>query len=163
MAKANANEIIDPPLGTDGDAPVISSGELEISAPPERVWAVLTDFDHWPAWNADVKSMRFKGAVAPGSEFRWRAGPGTISSRIERVESPLLIAWTGNTLGINAIHVWMLKAQNGSTLVRTEESYDGLVARILRRPLQKTLDGVLERGLRYLKAEVERQGAAHAP
>jgi hypothetical protein len=163
MAKANANEIFDRPSGTNGDAPVIGSGELEISAPPERVWAVLTDFDHWPAWNADVKSMQFKGPVAPGSEFRWKAGPGTISSRIERVEPPLLIAWTGNTLGIKAIHVWMLKAQNGSTLVRTEESYDGLVARILRRPLQKTLDGVLERGLRYLKAEVERQGAAHAP
>jgi hypothetical protein len=163
MAKANANEIFDRPSGTNGDAPVIGSGELEISAPPERVWAVLTDFDHWPAWNADVKSMQFKGSVAPGSEFRWKAGPGTISSRIERVEPPLLIAWTGNTLGIKAIHVWMLKAQNGSTLVRTEESYDGLVARILRRPLQKTLDGVLERGLRYLKAEVERQGAAHAP
>ena len=106
-------------------------------------------------------SSRGRSLQDPSSDGR--QDPGRISSRIERVEPPLLIAWTGNTLGIKAIHVWRLKAQNGSTLVRTEESYDGLVARILRRALQKTLDGVLERGLRYLKAEVERQGAAHAP
>jgi hypothetical protein len=40
--------------------------------------------------------------------------------------------------------------------VRTEESYDGIVARVLRGPIQKTLDRGLDDGLRYLKAEVER-------
>jgi uncharacterized protein YndB with AHSA1/START domain len=163
MAKANANEIVDPPTGANREAPVVGRTELEISAPPEHVWAVLTDFDEWPAWNADVKSMQFNGSVAPGSEFRWKAGPGTITSRIERVEPPLLIAWTGKTLGIQAIHLWTLNPQNRSTLVQTEESYDGLVARILRRSLQKTLDRALERGLRCLKAEVERQSAAAGP
>jgi uncharacterized protein YndB with AHSA1/START domain len=163
MAKASASEIVVPPAGINQEAPVIGRNELEIPAPPERVWAVLTAFDQWPTWNTEVKSMEFAGSVARGSEFRWKAGPGTITSRIERAEPPLLIAWTGKTLGIKAIHFWMLESQNGSTLVRTEESYDGLVARILRRSLQKTLDGALERGLRCLKAEVERQSAAAGP
>jgi hypothetical protein len=48
--------------------------------------------------------MAMQGAVARGSTFRWKAGPGTITSRIERVEPPRLIAWTGKTLGIHAIH-----------------------------------------------------------
>ena len=39
----------------------------------------------------------------------------------------------------------------------TEESYDGLVARLFRRPLQKTLDRALADGTRYLKAEAERR------
>jgi hypothetical protein len=47
--------------------------------------------------------------------------------------------------------------------VRTEESYDGLIARVFRRSLQKALDEALDRGLRYLKTEVERQTAASAP
>ena len=105
--------------------------------------------------------MRFEESVAPGSKFRWKAGPGTIASVIARVEPPGHIAWTGKTLGIKAIHVWMLELQDGKTRVRTEESYDGLVARTFRGSMQKALDGALERGLRYLKAEVERQGPAH--
>jgi uncharacterized protein YndB with AHSA1/START domain len=149
--------------GINREAPVVGKSELEISAPPERVWAVLTDLDQWPTWNADVKSMQFGKSVAPGSTFRWKAGPGRISSVIGRVEPPLLIAWTGRTLGIKATHFWILEPQNGSTLVRTEESYDGLVAHVFRGSLQKTLDEALERGLRCLKTEVERQTAASAP
>ena len=40
--------------------------------------------------------------------------------------------------------------------MHTEESYEGLVARLLRRPLQKTLDAALTDGVRYLEAEAER-------
>jgi hypothetical protein len=43
--------------------------------------------------------------------------------------------------------------------VRTEESYEGVVARLLRGSLQKTLDAALADGLRSLKAEVERSDA----
>jgi uncharacterized protein YndB with AHSA1/START domain len=136
-------------------APVVGRSQTEIDASPEAVWEVLTAFERWPSWNPDVKSMTFDGNVAPGSVFRWKAGPGTITSRLEEVEPPERIAWTGKTLGISAIHTWQLDAQNGATLVRTQESYDGLVARLLRRSLQKTLDRALADGLRHLKAEVE--------
>lgn len=87
--------------------------------------------------------------------FRWRAGPGTITSTLERVEEPRLIAWTGRTLGITAIHFWHLQPRDGTTLVRTEESYEGLVATLLRRYLKKTLDTALAEGLHDLRAEVE--------
>ena len=146
----------------DRQAPVVGASELEIPAAPEAVWKVLTDFERWPSWNPDVKSMSMQGPLAVGSEFEWRAGPGTITSTIQRVEPPRLIAWTGRTLGIRAIHFWWLEPRDAGTFVRTEESYDGLVARVLRRPLQKTLDRALEDGLRHLKAEVERQTAQAA-
>jgi hypothetical protein len=61
------------------------------------------------------------------------------------------------TLGIRAIHFWWLEPRDGGTFVRTEESYEGLVARLLRRSLQRALDGALENGLRSLKREVERR------
>jgi hypothetical protein len=142
------------------DAPVIGSSEIEIAAAPEHVWDVLTDFERWPSWNTDVRSMSMGGPVAPGSVFRWKAGPGTITSTIERVEAPRLIAWTGKTLGIKAIHFWYLEARNGKTVVRTEESYDGLVARVFRGSIQKVLDRALENGLQGLKAEVERRSSS---
>ena len=85
------------------------------------------------------------------------AGPGTITSTIRNVEAPRLIAWTGKTLSINAIHEYRLEPRDGQTSVRTEESYEGLIARLFRGPLQKTLDEAPEEGLRHLKAEAERR------
>lgn len=137
-------------------ATVSSAAEIVIDAPVERVWDVLTAIDAWPSWNPDVKSASLEGPLAEGSMFRWKAGPGTITSRLEHVDRPRLIAWTGRTLGIRAVHVWRLEPWNGTTLVRTEESYEGLVARVLRRWLQKTLDSALADGARYLKAEAEK-------
>jgi uncharacterized protein YndB with AHSA1/START domain len=150
----------EPPTGINRHAPVVGASELDIAASPEAIWEVLTAFERWPSWNRDVKSMTMEGEVAPGSVFRWKAGPGTITSTIRRVERPRLIAWTGKTLGIRAIHFWHLVPRNGNTVVRTEESYDGLVARLSRRSLQKTLDRALGDGLRDLKTEVE-TGPAH--
>jgi uncharacterized protein YndB with AHSA1/START domain len=144
------------------DAPVVSAAEAEIDAPIERVWEVLTALERWPAWNPDVKSVSFEGPFQEGATFRWKAGPGTITSLVEHVDPPRVVAWSGRTLGIRAFHVWRLEARNGRTFVRTEESYDGLVARLLRRPLRKTLDAALADGARYLEAEAEK-AAATAP
>jgi len=145
------------PTGINEQAPIVGRSEIEIAASPEAVWEVLTAFEGWPTWNREVKSMMIQGNVAPGTLFRWKAGPGTITSTIQRVEPPRQIAWTGKTLGIDAIHFWHLEPGNGVTFVRTEESFEGLVARLFRRSLQRTLDRSLADGLAYLKAEVEQR------
>jgi hypothetical protein len=154
MTRARA----DGPAIDEEAAPVASSAEGEIDAPIERVWAVLTAIEQWPSWNPDVRSVSVSAPVVEGTTFRWKAGPGRITSLVEHLDRPRLIAWSGRTLGIRAYHVWHLEGQNGRTLVRTEESYDGLVARLLRRSLQKTLDAALTDGVRYLKAEAEKAG-----
>jgi hypothetical protein len=100
-------------------APVVGASEIEIAAAPEAVWDVLTAFERWPGWNRDVKSMTMEGDVAPGAVFRWKAGPGTITSTIQHVERPRLLAWTGKTLGIKAIHYWHFEPRDGKTFVRT--------------------------------------------
>jgi hypothetical protein len=98
-----------------------------------------------------------QGPLAVGSEVRWRTASGTITSTIRRVEPPRLFAWTGRMLGVRTIHFCWLEPRGGTTLVRTEESFDGVVARLFRRSLQKTLDSRLGNSLRYLKAEAERR------
>jgi uncharacterized protein YndB with AHSA1/START domain len=141
------------------NAAVAGASEIEIAAPPERVWKVLAAIDRWPSWNPDVKSMSITGEVRPGSVFRWKAGPSTITSTIRLFEPPRLISWTGKTFGMRANHLYCLEAGDGRTIVRTEESFYGVFARLLRRTLQKTLDDALESSLRHLKAEVERPDA----
>ena len=140
----------------DVDAPVVSSAEGEIDAEIDDVWRVLTAIEQWPTWNPDVKSVSIDGPAIEGRTFSWKAGPSTITSTVTRIDRPRLIGWTGKTLGITAIHEWHLEQRDGRTHVRTHESYDGLVARLLRRSLRKTLDTALTNGVRYLKAEAER-------
>lgn len=139
------------------DAPVTGSAEIDIDVRPQVVWEVLTRFENWPNWNPDVKSMSFPGPLEAGAEFRWKAGPGTIVSTLERIEPPRYIAWRGRTLTIDAYHQWWLEPRDGGTFVKTEESFYGLLARLLRSPLQKTLDKSFENGLERLKREAERR------
>lgn len=141
-------------------APVTGRAEIEIGAPPRVVWDVLTRLESWPNWNTDVKWMRFDGPLAPGTEFRWKAGPGTIVSRIDRVEAPRYISWHGRTLTIDAYHQWWLEPRNGGTLVRTEEPFSGALARIFKWPLQKMLDKSFADALERLKREAERQAGS---
>ena len=140
-------------------APIKGASETEIDAAPELVWDVLTAVEGWPSWNQDVKSVSVDEPVREGTTFRWKAGPGTITSTVRSVEVPRRIAWTGKTFGIKAVHVYRLEPRAGKTFVRTEESYEGLVARVFRGQFQKTLDKALEDGLASLKNEAERRTA----
>jgi hypothetical protein len=142
------------------DAPVRSTAEIDVDAPPEIVWEVVTRFENWPNWNPDVKWMSFPGPLAAGTEFRWKAGPGTIVSTLDRIEPPRYISWRGRTLTIDAYHEWWLEPRDDGTHVRTEEAFYGLLARLLRGPLQKTLDKSFEDALQRLKGEAERRSAS---
>jgi uncharacterized protein YndB with AHSA1/START domain len=139
------------------EQPVRSRREIDIAAPPEVVWDVLTGFEQWPQWNPDVKSMSFDGRLAPGSEFRWKAGPGTIVSTLEHVDPPRHVTWRGRTLSIKAFHEWHLEPRGGGTFVVTEETFSGTLARVFRGMLQKTLDKSLDDGIGHLKREAERR------
>lgn len=142
------------------NAPAIARAQLDIAAEVATVWQLLTAFERWPTWNPDIKSITIDGPVAPGTRFQWQAGPGTIKSILQVVEPLHLVAWTGKTMGIHAIHVYRLEAKAGATHVYSEESWDGLIVRILRGPLQRMLQDSLATGLEYLKRAAETSGMA---
>jgi hypothetical protein len=138
-------------------APAIATGDIEIQAKPETVWDVLADIDNWPSWNPDVKEAKLTGGLKVGSSFRWKAGPGTITSSLEQVDRPREIGWSGRTMGIIAVHVYRLEPRGEGTRVHTEESFDGLIARLLKGPTRRTLKKGIDGGLASLKAEAERR------
>jgi len=138
-------------------AQVSSSRSIEVEAPPEVVWSVLTGFADWPQWNPDVKSMSFDGPLEPASTFRWKAGPGTIVSTLEEVAPPRRVRWRGKTMSIHALHEYRFEPRDGGTQVETEETFSGFLVGVMRGSLQKTLDKSLEQGLAHLKAESERR------
>jgi uncharacterized protein YndB with AHSA1/START domain len=141
-------------------APVAAVREVTVAASPEVVWATLTEVDRWPAWNPDVAWVRPDGPVAAGMTFRWKSGPGSIHSTIRELEPPRRLVLVGGTLGVAARHDWRLEpGPAGGTIVRTEETWGGPLARLLRRRLQARLERRLDERLAHLRAEAERRAA----
>lgn len=143
-------------LAIKASAPAIARESIVVAASPEATWAVLSDIRRWPEWNAAVTRTTVDGPLTSGTIFRWKAGPGMITSTIEAVDPPHLIAWTGRTMGITAVHLHRLAPVAGGTRVTSEESWDGLVVRLLPASMRKTLQASIEAALLCLKAEVER-------
>ena len=132
-------------MDVDRDAPAFAEGELLVDAPRALVWLVLTDFARWPQWSPGVTLVTIDGDVSPGTTFRWKSGRNTIRSEIVDVDAPLRISWQGKSTGIKARHVYQLDERGAGTIVRTAESWSGLVVKVLRHSiaptLQRSIDG----------------------
>jgi len=137
-------------------APVIAAHEVEIDACPEVIWDIIVAVSRWPAWNPDVRATFIEGNLQAGTSFSWKAGPGTIRSTVLQMEEPHRLLWSGTTLGIKAIHLWQIERRGEKTIVRSEESWEGLLPRILRATMQRMLSRSIQQGLIHLKREAER-------
>ncbi len=143
-------------MNIDQHAPLSARKEIVIAAPRERVWAVLTKIERWPEWQPDVSSAKLEGGLAPGTIFRWKAKGLNITSTIQELEPERRISWTGNSIGMQAIHIWALEPADTGTRVITEESLSGWFPRILKIFDPKFLEKSLIDSLQVLKAQAER-------
>ncbi len=137
------------------DAPATGVAEVLIKAPIDTVWRILSDLEKWPSWNKSVSKIRVNGPLEAGTSFDWKAGGSRIVSRLEEVDPPQRIAWSGRMPGIRAIHVWELKAEDEGTRVHTEESFEGFIVGLLRGLMKKILAKALAQGTAALKAAAE--------
>ncbi len=147
------------PVQIEPQAPVAARGESMVAAAPATLWLTMSDIDRWPSWSRDITAATLEGALAPGTSFKWSAGPGTIRSTLIAVEPERLLAWTGSTMGIRAVHVWRIEQRGGDTWLITEESWDGILASVLRGPMRRRLQASIDEGMSYLKDEAERRQA----
>jgi len=147
-------------IAANEKAPAYARREARIDAPIQVVWSILTDFAKWPEWNESVQEMHLQGKVEAGAEFRWKSGSMKIGSRIEHIAQPFTIVWSGRTMGIRAIHSWTFTAEKNGTKARTEESFEGFLARLFAGPMRKILANALQQGLDALKKEAEKRHQA---
>jgi hypothetical protein len=130
---------------------VFAVGQIDIAAEPSRVWSIMTGVEDWPEWNPDIKWARLAGPLAEGTEFIWKAGPGTIRSKLQLVDEPHAVTWEGRTLGIRAHHTWRLEPGAHGTTVITEEWWNGLLPSLLPTVMNRQLKAAIDRGLGFLK------------
>ena len=117
----------------DEHAPVTAHVQIQIAAPPAKVWQMLVDAPSWPTWQKDIGSVSSGGPLAPGARFVWKTGNTTIHSQVQLFDPPQVLSWTGTAQTAKAVHVWELHSLPGDqTLVIVKESLDGpFIAKLL--------------------------------
>lgn len=99
--------------------------EIEIAAPPEAVWAVLTDTEHYQEWNPTQVEIR--GAHALGSKLiavfdAPEVTPFEVELTVSEMDAPYLLRQRGGVPGIITFdHRWMISpTEHGSLVVQHE-------------------------------------------
>jgi uncharacterized protein YndB with AHSA1/START domain len=87
--------------------------EVEIDAPVDKVWEVLTDPKHWPQWLPGVDSVSNVTSVGEGGRFEWtdddRSGQGTIV-KMEPMKRLEIVTQMGDD---KDAHVFVLRPSGG--------------------------------------------------
>ncbi len=135
---------------------------LTIAAPPERVWAVLTDFAAYPQWNTVISKAR--ADLREGGEIRFRikieASPQLgFTARFLRCVPGRELAWRGGAPLVPALawghHYFKLTPVGDGTEFTHGEDFGGLLALIMHGPILARVTRTYEGFNRALKARAE--------
>ena len=105
--------------------------ERRIDAPPERVWALLTDASAYRDWNKSV--IRIDGTIAPGRTISLVsiANPKrTFKLHVTEMAAPNRMVWQdGMPLGLfTGTRTYLVQPREGVTHFEMAEEYTGLLA-----------------------------------
>ncbi len=95
--------------------------EVEIDAPVEAVWKVMTDPDHWPKWFPGVDSISKVTGIREGGSFEWvdegQTGQGTIIN-MEPMKRLEIVTQMGDD---KDSHVFVLRPTGGFLGLKADE------------------------------------------
>ncbi len=139
----------------NSQASLTAHREIFIQAPSEVVWKTHTDINAWSQWQPGITTAKLAGPLAVGSIFQFKSGGLTITSTIQVIEPNQRIGWTGQALGTQASHIWLLTPHPNGTLLTTEESMAGWLVSLLKFVMPKFLENSLDTWLQSLKSKAE--------
>ena len=139
---------------------------VEIATPPEKVWNIFTEEQHWPRWNPTVRRVRQQ------SGERWRLGwefefvmkgplllPLKVRPVVLEVNVPRLLRWFAAAPGISAMHWFLFEKTETGTRVTSYEEFTGTLVPLLRL-FPSLIAKPIRRWLQALKAECEKVAPA---
>jgi len=116
--------------------------EIEIAAPAERVWRVLTDFPSYPQWNPFIRRIRGEPKTGERLEVRLEPPGGrgmTFRPKLLNVEANRELRWLGHLFvpGLFDGEHWLTIEPLGESRVRfvQREEFRGLLVPLLARSL----------------------------
>jgi uncharacterized protein YndB with AHSA1/START domain len=109
-----------------------------INAPPEAVWALLTDGAAYPDWNTTVE--RLEGRVAPGETIKVVAKLNSgraFPVKVTTFDAPRKMVWTGGMpLGLfKGQRTFTLTPAGGDVEFTMDEVFSGLMSPLIGRSI----------------------------
>jgi len=131
--------------------------EASIAAPPEAVWAILTDAPGYAEWDSGVE--RVEGTIAPGEKIKVvsEANPGrAFPVKVTAFERPRTMTWSGGMpLGLfKGVRTFALVPDGATTRFTMREEYTGPMLPLVWRSMPD-LGPSFEQFARGLKAKAE--------
>ena len=119
--------------------------EIVIAAPPETVWAVITEFNDYPDWNPLM--IEVAGEPRLGSRLDWSSQiNGAVrqyNGKVVRADRPGELAWTGPVARFPRTLFWghhrliLERTADGGTRFVNSERFGGLATILLARFLRR--------------------------
>ena len=139
--------------------------EIEISAPPAKVWSILMDISRWKEWSPIIKDST--GSPSVGSELTIKMigkkegeeGP-IYNPVITELNKPTLLSWRAHLVaGFIFTNFKILKLEETATGTRLThiEAFEGLLAPIFCGQMEKGVPPMLNSMNKALKDLAEKQ------
>lgn len=109
---------------------------VRVPAPPERVWALLTDAEGFPRWNSTV--TRIGGRIALGEKLQIQVpiSDRTFTPSVTAFEPSARMVWSdGFWPMFQGVRTFALAPEDGGTRFRMEEVFTGLMLPMIARTL----------------------------
>ncbi|MCA4893846.1 MAG: SRPBCC domain-containing protein [Cytophagales bacterium] len=138
--------------------------EILINATPEKVWAILTDFENYPNWNPFIKLI--KGEVKIGNKIIVKIEPPeakgmTFKPKILTFETNKELSWLGHLLFAGLFdgkHKFeLIDNGDGTTTFRQSEKFKGVLVPLFKKQLDNNTKKGFEEMNRKLKEIAERK------
>lgn len=125
------------PMDINENAPVVLHHEIEIFAPPEKVWDRLSRIELWDEWRHDVSGSQHVSGTGEGAVFRWRHRKlFRTTATVQSWKSMRELGWTAEPPGGTFRQVVRLSGDFRKTTVTATASMEG---RIVGNPILRSL------------------------
>lgn len=143
------------------NAPIVLRHEIDIFAPPEKVWAWIAQVEFWSEWHPEIGTAYWtddepldrRGFKFTVKMFRFKA-------RLQVYDEPYEIGWTASHMFSSHRQIFRLRGDYRQTVLTSEASYEGRVAEMMSKRLREPLDQFSKTWLAAVKTHIETEGVS---
>ena len=151
-------------LAVAGSKLQVIKTEIEISAPPEKVWSIISDINNWAEWSPIIEESH--GTASVGSELtismigkeKGKDGP-EYNPVITELDEPSYLRWRAHMLTgfiFTNYKILELEETSSGTRLTHKELFKGLLAPIICWQMEKGVPPMLNSMNQALKDIAEK-------